>query len=166
MSMFFRSILLASALLALAACQKAEEAPQVAAPVEVKAPADNNTQSWKLYMSAVVKQNMDGVRSSPYMYTLPPEDTEDFEAQYERQLDNVVGTVSRGVLPGNMLAFGSLSPDSTRIADLAQEAFAEAPEGSMKDVKVLFIGRPEHADRVREAIEPSGASFLFADITR
>jgi hypothetical protein len=167
MSTILRSILLASALLALAGCDKRNDAPtQAAVPVEVRAPTDNNSQAWKLYLSAVAKQNMEGIRSSPYFYTLPAEDAEDFEAQYDRQLDNVTGTVARGVLPGTMLAFGSLSPDSTRIADLAQEAFAEAQPGSMKDVKVLFIGRPEDADRVRTAVDPSGASFVFADITR
>jgi hypothetical protein len=166
MSKILRSIVMASALLALAGCQQEAPTQQVAAPTQLSAPTDNNSQAWKLYMSSVAKQNMDGVRSSPFLYALPAEDAPDFEEQYDRQLDNVTGTVARGVLPGNMLAFGSLSPDSTRIADLAMEAFAEAQPNSMKDVKVLFIGRPEHADRVREAVEPSGATFVFADITR
>jgi hypothetical protein len=166
MSKILRSIVMASALLALAGCQQDAPTQQTAAPTQLSAPTDNNSQAWKLYLSSVAKQNMDGIRSSPFFYTLPPDDAPDFEEQYDRQLDNVTGTVARGVLPGNMLAFGSLSADSTRVADLAMEAFAEAPANSMRDVKVLFIGRPEHADRVREAVEPSGATFVFADITR
>jgi hypothetical protein len=166
MAIILRSIFLASALLVLAGCdQGTDTQTQVAAPAEVRAPTDNNSQAWKLYLSSVAKANMGDVRSSPFFYTLPPADADDFNQQYERQLDNVIGTVSRGVLPGNMLAFSSLSPDSTQIADLVVEAFVEAPAGSMKDVKILFIGRPEDADRVREAIAPSGADFVFADIT-
>jgi hypothetical protein len=166
MSCILRSFVLATALLALVGCDQGKDnKAQEAAPVAVTAPTDNNSQAWKLYLSTVAKQNMGKVRNSPYFYTLPPTDAEDFNQQYERQLDNVIGTVSRGVLPGNMLAFGSLSPDSSQIADLVVEAFQEAPAGSMKDVKVLFIGRPEDVERVQQAIAPSGADFVFADIT-
>jgi hypothetical protein len=166
MASILRSFVLAAALLALAGCDQGKDQVQQAEPVAVRAPTDNNSVAWRQYLSTVAKANMGTVRNSPFFYTLPPADAEDFNQQYERQLDNVIGTVSRGVLPGNMLAFGSLSPDSSQIGDLVVEAFQEAPAGSMKDVKVLFIGHPDDVERVREAIEPSGADFVFADITR
>lgn len=174
---------LALGLSALVACGKKEEPKKVEAPTAIAVPADNSdNQAWKLYLSSVVKKNMEGIRQSPYMYYLPmaaapaaaategdapvaaPTETPDADViptddEYNRQLDNVSGTVARGVLPGNMLAFGS--PDSGRMANLIVEAFEGVDAGSMKDVRVLFIGAAADSDRVRAAIEPSGANYVF-----
>jgi hypothetical protein len=163
MNSILRSLVIAAALVAVAACGKQQEAPkQAAAPQVLSAPTDGNEQNWKLYLAAVVKQNMEGIRNSPYMYYLPPSTVEDFEAQYGRQLDNVADTIARTVLPGTMLAFGS--PESTRMADLISEAFKGADAGSFKGVRVLFIGKAEDEARVREAVEPSGADFVFVEV--
>lgn len=70
--------------------------------------------------------------------------------------------MARGVLPGNMLAFGS--PESARMADLIIEAFKEASPGSFNNVRVLFIGKPEDSERVREGLEASGAEYVFVEI--
>ncbi len=163
MRTLIRSTLLALALLSLAACDKPkEEAAPVAAPVVVKPPADGNDREWRMYLTQVVKQNMQGIRSSPFMYYLPSEDTEDFDEQYERQLENVRGTVSRGVVPGNMLAFGSPSP--VLMAEMIEEAFLEAAPGSMKDVRILFIGGQDEAERIRPIVEGTGAGFVHVNI--
>jgi hypothetical protein len=170
-------------LAALAACGKKEEQKQAAAPVAVSVPADpSDNQAWKLYLVSIAKKNMEGIRSSPYMYylpagTTPAQPTEAPAAgsgdtapslasteggaddEYNRQLDNVTGVVGRGVLPGNMLAFGS--PDSTRMGNLVVEAFTGISPGSMKDVRVLFVGAAADAERVRAVVEPSGATFIF-----
>lgn len=172
-------------LAALAACGKKEEAKVAAAPVEVTVPADpNDNQAWKLYLVSIAKKNMEGIRSSPYMYYLPagatpaqpmaapapgstdaPPSVASTDApaggdeEYNRQLDNVTGVVGRGVLPGNMLAFGS--PDSTRMANLVIEAFTGISAGSMKDVRVLFVGAAADSERVRAVVEPSGANYVF-----
>ena len=145
----------------LAACGKKEEEKAVAAaPVVVALPTNaSDNQAWKAYIMSVVKQNMAGIRTSPYTYYLPDATASDFEDQYDRQLDNVTGVVGRGVLPGNMLAFGS--PDSTRMANLVVEAFTGISPGSMKDVRVLFVGAAADAERVRAVVEPSGATFIF-----
>lgn len=162
MNTILRSILVATTVLALAACGKQEEAPkQAAAPQVLTAPTNGSEQDWKLYLAAVVKQNMEGIRNSPYMYYLPAATVEDFEAQFERQLGNVSDTIARTVLPGNMLAFGS--PESTRMADLIVEAFKAADEGAFKGVRVLFIGKAEDQARVAEAVAPSGADFVFVE---
>ena len=164
MTQTFKYLLLALALVTLAACGKKEDEGKTAAaaPVAVAVPtnaADN--QAWKGYIMSVVKQNMQGIRTSPYTYYLPDTAATDFEDQYDRQLDNVTGVVGRGVLPGNMLAFGS--PASTRMADLIVEAFTDIPAGSMKDVRVLFIGQAADSDRVKAAIDPSGANYVFVE---
>lgn len=183
-------IVLTLAVALLASCGKKEEdKPQVAAPVVLTVPADSSdNQAWKMYLVNVAKQNMQGIRNSPYMYYLPaapqgaaPPATDttapstdagdDADAgddssatiptdeEYNRQLDNVTGTVGRGVLPGNMLAFGS--PDSGRMATLVVEAFTGVSAGSLKDVRVLFVGSAADSERVKAAVEPSGATFVF-----
>lgn len=160
MNRILRLAAIAMTLVAVTACNKKEEAaPVAAAPAALTVPADSDNQAWKLYLVEVAKRNMEGIRNSPYMYYLPA--SEDLEEQYTRQLDNVTDTVARGVLPGNMLAFGS--PQSARMADLIVEAFKSAEAGSMKDVRVLFIGDAVDADRAKAAVEPSGATFVFSE---
>lgn len=154
--------------LGLAGCGQQEQ--QAAAPAqqqaaeELTAPADaNDSRAWKLYLTNVVKQNMpQRMRSSPFMYYLPSSTTEDFQGEYERQLDNVAGTVERGVLPGNMLAFGS--PESAKMADLIVESFATASPGSFNGVRVLYIGKAEDSERVATAVGPSGAEYVFVEV--
>lgn len=138
-------------------------ASETAAPATaLVAPPADDERAWKLYLVNVAKSHLDGIRSSPYMYYLPSAAAEDFQEQYERQRDNVAGAVFRGVLPGNMLAFGS--PESGRMADLIVDAFEGVSPGSMKDVRVLFIGAPEDLDRVKAAIEPTGANVVFHEV--
>jgi len=154
--------------LGLAGCGKQEQ--QAAAPAQqqaaqtLTAPADgNDSRAWKLYLTNVVKQNMpQKMRSSPFMYYLPASTAADFQGEYERQLDNVAGTVERGVLPGNMLAFGS--PESAKMADLIVESFQTASPGSFNGVRVLFIGKAEDSERVSTAIGPSGAEYVFVEV--
>lgn len=142
--------------------QAQPEAVQAAAPAALPVPPSGDTQGWKLYLVNVAKRNMDGIRSSPYMYYLPSAEAADFDEQYQRQADNVAGAVARGVLPGNMLAFGS--PESSRMADLIAEAFGHVQAGSMKDVRVLFIGNAADLERVKAAVEPSGADVVFHEV--
>lgn len=152
--------------LALTACNKEEEAKPAAAPVavEVKMPTDaNDTQGWKKYLVDVVKRNMQGVTSrTPYMYFVPSgDDTANQDARIN-QLDNVKTTVARGVLPGNMMAFGG--PNSALTAGLIQDAFKDAQAGSFKGVIVLFIGAPADKDAVEKALASSAAVFRFVEM--
>lgn len=164
MNRILRPVAIGLTLVALAACGKKDEAaPVAAAPAAaaITVPADGDNQAWKLYLVNVAKQNMEGIRNSPYMYYLPAGGAADFEDQYTRQLDNVTDTVARGVLPGNMLAFGS--PESAKMADLIVEAFKGAEAASMKDVRVLFIGDAADSERAKAAVEPTGATFVFSE---
>lgn len=160
-------MILASVLtLGLAACSKEEAAPEQAEEVAevVAVPATSAPASdWKKYLAAVVMQNMKGVKTNrPYMYFVPG--GQDGKAILDRsnQLDNVSVTVSRGVLPGNMLAFGG--PDSTITADLIIDAFENAGAGTFKDVTVLFVGAQADSARVEEKLASSGASYRFAEM--
>ena len=152
--------------LALSACNKQEEAAApteqvaevVALPAKTAAPAE-----WKKYLAAVVMQNMKGVKSNrPYMYFVPGGDDGKAVIDRSNQLDNVSVAVSRGVLPGNMLAFGG--PDSAITADLIIDSFKEAGAGTFKDVTVLFVGGQADTERVKEALTASGATYRFAEM--
>src|SRR5690606_38659840 len=135
--------------------QAAEAVPlpaRDAAPVE-----------WKKYLAAVVMQNMQGVKSNrPYMYFVPGGDDGKAVMDRSNQLDNVSVAVARGVLPGNMLAFGG--PDSAITADLIVDAFRDAGAGTFKDVTVLFVGAQADSERVKEALAPAGATYRFAEM--
>ncbi|HNV09254.1 MAG: hypothetical protein WBC13_04910 [Dokdonella sp.] len=151
--------------LVLSACDKKEEsavAPAEQAPEVVTLPAPgSDAKAWQKYLAAVVMQNMQGVKTNrPYMYFVP----EGAGAEIDRsnQLENVKTTVARGVLPGNMLAFGG--PDSSLTANMVVDSFAEAGAGTFKDVTVLFVGAAVDRDRVEQALTTSGATFRFAEM--
>jgi hypothetical protein len=73
----------------------------------------------------------------------------------------VTAAVSRTVLPGNMLAFGS--PDSAKMADLLTSAFSGARPDALKGSQVLFVGKAEDSARVQPLIEASGAKYIFVE---
>jgi hypothetical protein len=152
---------------ALSACGNKGETEQVASEQAVESvslpPAGAEPAAWKKYLAAVVMQNMQGVKTTrPYMYFVPAGTDGKAEVDRSNQLDNVAITVSRGVLPGNMLAFGG--PDSATTADLIIDAFADAGPGTFQDVTVLFVGAQADSDRVKAALEPSAATYRFAEM--
>ncbi len=154
-------------LVALSGCNQQGEADkkavQATAPETIAAPTDaKDTAAWKKYLVATVKQNMQGVTSSPYMYFIPSGDDDDTKAARKNQLDNVQVIVARTVLPGNMMAFGG--PDSKTSADFIAEAFKEAKAGAFKGVVVLFIGAAADSERAKSAITVSGADFRFVEM--
>jgi hypothetical protein len=173
MNKIIRSIVLAAfAALALAACgqsdeEKAKAAAEAAAAEAAKPvpmPTDpTNKQAWQGYLVKVVMQNMQGVKTNhPFMYFVPSGDGADQVSSRQDQLDNVTTTVMRGVLPGNMMAFGG--PDSKLTADLITGAFKDAGDGTLKGVVVLFVGATGDSDRVKDAIAKSGAEYRFVEM--
>ena len=157
-----RALLLATmTTLALAACKK-EEAPAPVAEVQVpKAPAKDDNAGWKQYLQTVVGQNMGSVSNSPFLYYLPPESDTEFQGSYDRQLESVKTALSRGVQPGNMLAFGSSA--SAKMAELIEAAFKDVQANSMKGVRVLFIGDQGDNARVQAIVQPTGAEYVFVE---
>jgi hypothetical protein len=173
MNKYIRTIAFALfAALALSACGPSDEdkakAAEAAAAAEAAKPVPMPTDAtdkaaWQQYLVKIVMRNMQGVKTNhPFMYFVPSGDGPDQQSSRKDQLDNVTTTVMRGVLPGNMMAFGG--PDSKLTADLITGAFKEAGDGTLKGVVVLFIGAPADSDRVKEAIAKSGAEFRFVEM--
>lgn len=154
---------------ALAACSQdkaadtaAQATPEETAPVPMPAPGSDSA-AWKKYLADVVMKNMQGVKTNrPYMYFVPEGSDDKANMDRENQLDNVKTVVARGVLPGNMIAFGG--PDSATTADLVVEAFSEGQAGTLKDVVVLFVGAQADSERVQAALGTVGASYRFAEM--
>jgi hypothetical protein len=157
-----RYFMLALGLLSLTACNKKEEVAVVQAPAPLVAPTNSDSMAWRMYMTEVVKRNLAGVTESPFMYFLPASEGDAAAGEFDRQLENVQNVVARTVLPGNMLAFGSPNPE--KMTELIEAAFDGAPADSMKDVRVLFIGTAEQGERVRVAVEPTGAIFVLHEL--
>ena len=156
-----------AAALALGACSQTEQAPQQASAEQKPAvlplpsnPADKA--AWKQYLVSVVTANMQGVKTNhPYMYFVPAGDDDATKADRSNQLENVKNVVGRGVLPGNMLAFGG--PDSKVTSQLIIDAFKDAQAGAFKDVVVLFVGAPADGDAVKQALAASSADVRFVE---
>lgn len=148
--------------LALAACKKEEApAPAAAEAQAPKAPAKEDNAGWKQYLQTVVGQNLGTITNSPFLYYLPPEADADFQGSYERQLESVKTALSRGVQPGNMLAFGSSA--SAKMAELIEASFKDVQADSMKGVRVLFIGDAADDARVQAVVKPTGAEYVFVE---
>ncbi len=172
----FRSLLAPVLILAslfLAGCtssdQDSGDAPKKAAGplAELHAPTTVTDNDWKLYLQQVVSRNMAGVTDRVFPYYLPansaaptPGDAEN-RSPFDRQLESVTAAVTRTVLPGNMLAFGS--PDSVKMADLIVAAFSGAQPDALKGSQVLFIGKVADQPRVQAAVESGGAKFIFVE---
>jgi len=159
-------IFAACAAFALGACNKeqqpatpqAEAKPQVA-PMPTN-PADKT--AWKQYLVSVVTANMQGIKTNhPYMYFVPGGEDDAAKADRQNQLDNVKNVVARGVLPGNMMAFGG--PDSKITSELLVQAFSGVQAGSFKDVVVLFIGDQADVDAIKAQLAASGAEVRFVE---
>jgi len=162
MKIVTRLLLIACFALPLVACNKEE--PKPAPPPPVSVPTGDSQSEWVAYVSDTVARNMGNITNQPYVYLLPGESSEDFEGNYERLAEKVMGDIARGVLRGNMLAFSS--PASAKIADIVVEAFAGVTPESMKGVRLLFIGTAADGERVREAVTPAGLDYVFVDTGR
>jgi len=157
--------LVCAAAFSLSACDQKDKPAETAAaqPQVAPKPTDPADKAgWKKYLQGTVLANMQGVKTNhPYMYYVPGGDDDAAKADRQNQLDNVKAVVMRGVLPGNMMAFGG--PDSKITADLVVEAFKDAQAGAFKDVVVLFIGAPADAETVKGALASSGAEVRFVE---
>ena len=148
----------------LAACQKDEASTETVAEAKpaVERPADNNDeQAWGVYLSDVVTRNMGDMNNNPYLYYLPSSESEGFEGARERLAEDIEIAMQRGIVEGNLVAFGS--PESAMMADIVVGAFGKVDPGSMKGVKLLFIGDAADNDRVRAAVEPAGVNYQFVE---
>lgn len=160
-SVLTRTLLVACLVLPFAACQKEEEAPKEAVQAPLSAPTTDDRQAWIAYLQDVVARNMGGIQNQPYVYMVPAESVPDFADQYERLLEKAKTDVARGIIAGNMLAYGGHS--SEKVADLVVESFKDVQPNSMKGVRVLFIGDASQNARVMSTVEPTGVEYVFVE---
>ncbi|MBK8287022.1 MAG: hypothetical protein IPK97_20350 [Ahniella sp.] len=158
-SMLRKLMLVLFTVVAVSGCAKEEEKPKKQ-PVQVVVPTDaNDLPGWKKYLTGVVQNNMGGVRSRPFVYFVPAGDDDATKEEAQRQLESVQDVVLRGVLPGNMLAFGG--PDAAKVAVLINEGFKDVRPNSLKGVKVLVVGNAADEQAMRDTLAPGGADFIF-----
>ena len=158
-----RLILIACLVLPFAACKK-QEAPQAVVKAPMSAPTTDDRQAWVDYLNDVVPRNMTGIANQTYVYLLPGESAADFQDQYDRLLEKAQSDVARGIIAGNLLAYAS--PASAKMADMVIAAFDGVPADSMKNVRVLFIGKPADSERVKAAVSPAGVEYVFVDTSK
>src|SRR3546814_3051859 len=92
---------------------------------------------------------MGDITRSPYLYYLPASDSAGFEGARERLQEEVEVAMQRGIVEGNLIAFGS--PESAMMADIIVSAFGKVDPGSMDGVRLLFIGDAVDNERVKAA---------------
>ena len=164
MNMMIRRIgqltLIACIALAFVACKK-DEAPKVVAKPAMEAPTVDDSAAWREYLQALVPRTMQRPTNQPYTYLLPGESEPDFADQYERLGEKVKNDVGSGIIEGNMLVYAS--PASAKMADMVVEAFKTVPAGTMKGVRVLFIGHAVDSERVKAAVAPAGVTYVFVE---
>lgn len=163
MKHIIRLLFIAFFALSMVACDKQSSAPAAVDQAPLVAPTNEDPGAWREYVSDVVKRNMQGVSSAPFVYLLPAESTQDFQGSYDRLLEKAKSDVDRGILPGNLLAFSSASLSSAKAADLVIAAFTDVKPDKLKGVKLLFIGKPEDNERVKTAVQASGVDYIFVE---
>jgi hypothetical protein len=153
--------------LALSACNKQDNDNQQQATQQtqqVTKPTDpNDSKGWNAYLGQIMQNNMQGMSApQPYAYMVPAGDSDDAKDSRDRQLSNVQDIVARGVLPGNLLAFGG--PDSGKTVDLVTTAFKDAKPGALKGVIVVVIGDKADEQRVDDVLKPTNATIRFVQM--
>ena len=160
MKLLSRLMLIACLVLPFAACKK-DEGPKETVKAPMAAPTNDDMNAWRNYLQDIVPRYMGAGANPPYVYLLPGESTPDFNDVYTRLATKAKEDVGRGIVSGNLLAYAS--PASAKMADMVVEAFKDVPAGSMKGVKVLFIGKAADNDRVKAAVSPAGVDYTFVE---
>jgi hypothetical protein len=162
------ALLLLAAVLGLSACESPESATstdkKAVAAAKLPVPSTADDKLWKSYLQERIGEHMEGVTDRVIPYYLPADSAaveSDGRSKYDRLSETVTAAVSRTVLPGNMLVFGS--PDSKRMADLVLSAFSGAKADALKGSQVLFVGKAEDSQRIQASVEASGAKYIFVE---
>ncbi|MBV2209537.1 MAG: hypothetical protein KUL77_08240 [Thermomonas sp.] len=160
MNTLSRLLIVTCLALPFTACKK-EEAPKVEAVAAVPLPTGSAQKDWLPYLQYKLTPHMAGISNSPFVYFLPAADTEDFDGQYKRQLEKLELDLSRGIIEGNMLVF--VSPAAEKEVEMIETAFKNVEPGTMKGVKLVYIGTPILGERVRTVVEPAGVNYIFEE---
>lgn len=175
--------------LGLSACNNNQSNAPAAQAKLTKPSNPNDMKAWQAYLSQVVEDNMGDITNTPYAYFVPdvpvqaaaaaasagkagkpgkpsmaaaPASASSAEATLDRVQGQLNDVVAATVLPGNMVAAGG--PNSATTAEVLENAFKQAAPGSFKGVVVLFVGDKADEAAVKAAVEPSGATFKFAQM--
>jgi hypothetical protein len=169
--------------LGLSACNSNQSSESTAQAKLTKPTDPNDMKAWQAYLSQVVEDNMGDITNTPYAYFVPdvpvqaatagtaaanagtaaaPASASSAAETLDRVQGQINDVVAATVLPGNMVAAGG--PSSATTAEVLENAFKQAAPGSFKGVVVLFIGDKADEAAVKAAIEPSGATFKFAQM--
>lgn len=119
MNKTFKILTLVAALCLLAACGKEDKAADTG-PVVLTAPTTADDAAWRIYLTEVVKRNMEGVPNSPFLYYLPaaPAGTPMPPSPSEASAADVAPTV----------ASNDTTPPAADAAPAAQEPLPDSPE--------------------------------------
>ncbi|MGH8117108.1 MAG: hypothetical protein ACREPJ_07370 [Rhodanobacteraceae bacterium] len=148
--------------LGLSACHHNEQNGTTVEAKATRPTSPTDIQAWQKYLSQIVEANMGTVTNAPFVYFVPSADVPGEAATIARVQGQLNDVVAASVLPGNMVAAGG--PSSATTANVLETAFKNAAKGSFKGVVVLFIGDKADEPAVQAAIEPSGATFKFAQM--
>jgi hypothetical protein len=121
--------------------------------------------AWSRFLSCVTRQNAQGMTASRfYLFYIPGGSDEQAVAARQRQESNLEDIISRGVLPGNLIAFGG--PDAGATTQVVSRAFSEAPSKyPLTNVTVVVIDRKADESQLGNLIKPRGATFRLVDLT-
>jgi hypothetical protein len=169
--------------LGLSACNSNQSNEQSTQAKLTKPTDPNDMKAWSAYLSQIVEENIGDITNTPYAYFVPdvpvqvaatgasagkaataaaPASASSAEETLGRVQDQLNTVVQATVLPGNMVAAGG--PNSATTATVLENAFKQASPGSFKGVVVLFVGDKADEAAVKAAVEPSGATFKFAQM--
>lgn len=148
--------------LGLGACNKNQSEAPTTQAMATKPASSTDIKAWQAYLSQIVEANMGNITSQPYVYFVPSASNPADQATLGRVQGQIDDMVTATVLPGNLVAAGG--PSSATTAQVLENAFKSAAPGSFKDVIVLFIGDKADEAAVKAAIDPSGATFKFAQM--
>lgn len=162
--------------LGLSACQSNEQSQATTQAKATKPTSSTDIKGWQDYLQQIVEANMGNITNTPYLYFVPaagngpatsgtaaaPASASSVDEAIDRVQEQVSTVVAATVLPGNMIAAGG--PSSATTAQVLETAFKQASPGSFKGVVVLFIGDKADEAAVKAAVDPSGATFKFAQM--
>jgi hypothetical protein len=161
--LFFIAAIALLGTLGLAACSNNGGQGQATTEAKATRPTSpTDMKGWQDYLSQIVQDNLGNITNTPYVYFVPSAATPSDQATIARVQDQINSVVVATVLPGNMVAAGG--PSSATTAQVLENAFKQAAPGSFKGVVVLFIGDKADEAAVKAAIDPSGATFKFAQM--
>jgi hypothetical protein len=119
--------------------------------------------AWSNFLICVTRQNAQGMTAPRfYEFFIPGgNDAQSIDAR-DRQRSNLEDDLTRGIRPGNLIAFGG--PDAEATTATVSRAFKDtATTYPMTNVTVVVIGRKSDETQLAHLISQRGATLRFVD---